>query len=84
LPCDRFNVPAAAEVLSEFAPSSQDKNGALYPVLEEVRTISCKVALAVGLEAQKAGLAPKTDVVTLEEKVSRKMWGRLERDGPGR
>jgi malate dehydrogenase (oxaloacetate-decarboxylating) len=66
---------AAAEVLSEFAPSAKDKNGALYPVLEDVRTISRKVALAVGLEAQKAGLAPKTDVTTLEDKVSRKMWG---------
>jgi malate dehydrogenase (oxaloacetate-decarboxylating) len=66
---------AAAEVLSEFAPSAKDKNGALYPVLEDVRTISRKVALAVGLEAQRAGLAPKTDVATLEEKVSRKMWG---------
>lgn len=66
---------AAAEVLSEFAPSSKDQNDALYPMLEEVRTISRKVAVAVGLEAQKAGLAPKTDVATLEENVSRKMWG---------
>jgi len=65
----------AAEVLSEFAPSTTDKNGSLYPVLEDVRTISRKVALAVGLEAQNAGLAPKTDVATLEETVSRKMWG---------
>ena len=66
---------AAAQVLSEFAPSSKDENGALYPLLEEVRNISRKVALAVGLEAQKSGLAPTTDVATLEENVSRKMWG---------
>lgn len=66
---------AAAEVLSEFAPSSKDENGALYPELEEVREISRKVALAVGLEAQKSGLAPATDVATLEGKVARKMWG---------
>lgn len=66
---------AAAEVLSEFAPSSKNENGALYPPLEEVREISRKVALAVGLEAQKCGLAPATDVATLEGKVSRKMWG---------
>lgn len=66
---------AAAQVLSEFAPSATDENGVLYPLLEEVRTISRKVALAVGLEAQKSGLAPKTDMATLEENVSRKMWG---------
>ena len=66
---------AAAQVLSEFAPSSNDENGALYPLLEEVRNISRKVALAVGLEAQKAGLAPGTDLATLEENVSQKMWG---------
>jgi len=65
---------AAAEVLSEFAPSSKDENGALYPLLDEVRDISRKVAVAVGLEAQKSGLAPATDVATLEEKVSLKMW----------
>ncbi len=66
---------AAAEVLSEFAPSSKDENGSLYPLLEEVREISRKVAVAVGLEAQKSGLASATDLATLEENVSRKMWG---------
>ena len=66
---------AAAQVLSEFASSSKDEKGALYPLLEEVRNISRKVAVAVGLEAQKSGLAPATDMATLEENVSRKMWG---------
>lgn len=65
---------AAAEVLSEFAPSSTDPNGALYPLLEEVRNISHKVAMAVALEAQESGLAPITDLGTLEQNLSRKMW----------
>ena len=65
---------AAAEVLCEFAPSAGDENGALYPPLEEVRNISRKVAMAVGLEAQKSELAPATDVATLEKNISRKMW----------
>lgn len=65
---------AAAEVLSEFAPSSTDPNGALYPLLEEVRNISRKVAMAVALEAQESGLAPITDLGTLEQNLSRKMW----------
>lgn len=66
---------AAAQVLSEFAPASSDPDGALYPLLEEVRNISRKVALAVGIEAQKSGLAPMTDVATLEQNISGKMWG---------
>lgn len=65
---------AAAEVLSEFAPSSSDPNGALYPLLEEVRNISHKVAIAVAIEAQESGLAPITDLGTLEQNLSRKMW----------
>ncbi|HSQ18904.1 MAG TPA: NAD-dependent malic enzyme [Blastocatellia bacterium] len=66
---------AAAQVLSEFAPAATEAGGALYPLLEEVRNISRKVALAVGREAQKSGLAVVTDAAALEENVSRKMWG---------
>ena len=66
---------AAAQVLSDFAPSATDPNGALYPVLEDVRDISRKVALAVGIEAQKSGLAPLTDLATLKQNLTAKMWG---------
>src|SRR5262249_4720520 len=66
---------AAAEVLSDCTASSKETDGALYPLLEDVRNISRQVALAVGLEAQQSGLAPATDLATLEEKISRKMWG---------
>lgn len=65
---------AAARVLSEFSPASQDPQGPLYPPLERVREISKSVAIAVGREAQQAGLAPATDAETLERKVSEKMW----------
>ncbi|HEU5236832.1 MAG TPA: NAD-dependent malic enzyme [Pyrinomonadaceae bacterium] len=64
----------AARVLSEFVPSSEDASGGLYPLLEEVRNISREVALAVGLEAQESGLAPVTDLATLERNVLGKMW----------
>ena len=65
---------AAARVLSEFSPALEDPNGPLYPPLERVREISKRVALAVGREAQTAGLAPMTDAAGLERKVSEKMW----------
>ena len=65
---------AAAQVLSAFAPASHDPEGPLYPPLESVRDISRAVALAVGVEAQKAGLAPATGTEVLAQNISRKMW----------
>jgi malate dehydrogenase (oxaloacetate-decarboxylating) len=65
---------AAAQVLSAFAPASHDPEGQLYPPLESVRDISRSVALAVGVEAQKAGLAPATGTEELAQNISQKMW----------
>jgi len=65
---------AAAQVLSAFAPASHDPEGPLYPPLESVRDISRSVALAVGAEAQKAGLAPASTTEVLAQNISRKMW----------
>ena len=65
---------AAARVLSDFSPALHDPEGALYPALERVRTVSKAVALAVAAEAQKSGLAPATTETDLEQKVARKMW----------
>jgi malate dehydrogenase (oxaloacetate-decarboxylating) len=64
----------AARVLSEFAPSLQDPDAPLYPALERVREISLKVALAVGLEAQRAGLAEATSREALEQRMMNKIW----------
>jgi len=64
----------AARVLSEFSPVQNDPDAPLYPALENVREISRQVALAVGLEAQRVGLARPTCVEELEHDISRKMW----------
>ena len=65
---------AAARVLSEFAPALSDQSAPLYPPLENVREVSRRVALAVGLEAQRAGLAPETTQAELEERIAARMW----------
>ena len=64
---------AAARVLSEFAPVLQEPEGPLYPPLEKVRDISFKVALEVGREAQRSGLA-EVGSDELERAVSERMW----------
>jgi malate dehydrogenase (oxaloacetate-decarboxylating) len=65
---------AAARVLSSFAPAIRDEQAALYPELEEVREISRSVALAVALEAHKAGLASVAGPDLLAQDIERKMW----------
>jgi malate dehydrogenase (oxaloacetate-decarboxylating) len=65
---------AAARVLSEFSPAANNRDAALYPPLEQVRNISRAVALAVGLEAQRLGLADVTTLDVLKERVKEKMW----------
>jgi len=65
---------AAARVLSEFSPALTDTDAPLYPPLESVREISHKVAVAVGVEAQQAGLAEMTSLDEFERNVTDKMW----------
>jgi malate dehydrogenase (oxaloacetate-decarboxylating) len=65
---------AAARVLSEFSPVLNDPDAPLYPPLERVREISRKVALATGLEAQRAGLTQTTSIDELQRSVDDKMW----------
>ncbi len=55
-------------MLSEFSPALLDSNDALYPPLEIVRNISRAVALAVAIEARRAGVAAGiTDETSADE-----------------
>jgi malate dehydrogenase (oxaloacetate-decarboxylating) len=64
----------AARVLSECSPAMSDPDAPLYPPLERVREISRSVALAVGVEAQRVGVARPTCFEELEHQVTSKMW----------
>lgn len=65
---------AAAHELSEFSPALQDPTAPLYPKLEHVREVSRHVALAVGREAQRAGLATETTLEELDRRIAARMW----------
>ena len=75
----------AARALSELSPARQDPTASLYPPLEQVRQVSRKVALSVGAEAQRAGLAEPTSPEELARRVDAAMWApryaRLRRNG---
>ena len=65
---------AAALKLSEFSPALREPSASLYPALEIVREVSREVALAVGLEAQRTGLAEQTSLAELQRRIDAKIW----------
>ena len=52
-------ILAAARALAEHSPVRQDSSASLLPALADLRQVAVHIVLAVGLEAQKAGMAPK-------------------------
>jgi malate dehydrogenase (oxaloacetate-decarboxylating) len=65
---------AAARALGEHSPARTDPSGSLLPALRDVRGVARAIATAVGLEAQRAGVAPKTDPDELRDRVSAAQW----------
>lgn len=65
---------AAARALSECSPARQAATASLYPKVENVREVSRRVALAVGLAAQQASVAEQTSAAELERRVTATMW----------
>jgi malate dehydrogenase (oxaloacetate-decarboxylating) len=65
---------AAARALAACAPASRDPGGALLPPLRELREVSREVALAVGEEAQRQGLAEQTTPEELRRRVDGCRW----------
>lgn len=65
---------AAARALAEFSPAMHDRAASLFPALEEVRKVSRRVAIAVGLEAERLGVARAAGREELERRVDEKMW----------
>jgi malate dehydrogenase (oxaloacetate-decarboxylating) len=65
---------AAARALSGLSPARHDPNASLYPPLEQVRLVARQIALAVGAEAQRAGLAEPTSPEELARRVDATMW----------
>ena len=65
---------AAARALSELSPARKESTASLFPTLENVREASFRVAMAVGAEAQRLGLAEKTQPEEMEKLIRARMW----------
>jgi malate dehydrogenase (oxaloacetate-decarboxylating) len=67
-------MEAAARTLGEHSPALKDASASLLPPLKDVRGVAVAIAIAVGLEAQRVGVAPKTSEVELIQRVKEGQW----------
>jgi malate dehydrogenase (oxaloacetate-decarboxylating) len=65
---------AAARALSACAPAGADPLAPLYPAVEDVRTVSRRVATAVAQAAMADGVAPFMPLEALEARIGATMW----------
>jgi len=65
---------AAARALGGNSPALKDSSASLLPPLAEIRRVAADIAFAVGIEAQKDGVAPKISEDELRRRVREVQW----------
>src|SRR6266446_953758 len=65
---------AAAGELGANSPALKDSSASLLPRLTDIRRVAAEIAIAVGIEAQKEGLAPKLPEDELRQRVTAAQW----------
>jgi malate dehydrogenase (oxaloacetate-decarboxylating) len=65
---------AAARALGEQSPARSNPSGSLLPAICDLRAVARAIATEVGLEAQRAGVAPRTSPEELTERVAATQW----------
>ena len=65
---------AAARELGANSPALKDSSASLLPRLTDIRRVAAEIAIAVGMEAQKEGLAPKLSDDELRQRVTAAQW----------
>ena len=65
---------AAARALAENSPVLKHPSASLLPPLTDLRRVAAEIAFAVGVEAQKSGVAPKVNEDELRQRVIETQW----------
>jgi len=65
---------AAARALGANSPALKDPSASLLPPLTEIRRATSEIAVVVGIEAQKDGVAPKFSEEELRRRVAKTQW----------
>jgi malate dehydrogenase (oxaloacetate-decarboxylating) len=67
-------ILAAAHALAENSPALKDSSASLLPALVDLRKVAVQIAIAVGLEAQKVGIAPAATAEEVRQQVVSTQW----------
>lgn len=65
---------AAARALGANSPALLDPSASLLPPLTDIRRVAAEIALAVGIEAQRDGVAPVMSEDELRRRVQETQW----------
>jgi malate dehydrogenase (oxaloacetate-decarboxylating) len=65
---------AAARALAANSPALKNSSASLLPPLTELRRVAAEIAVAVGIQAQKEGVAPELDEDALRRQVIATQW----------
>src|SRR5258705_1407060 len=67
-------ILAAARALAEDSPALKDPSASLLPALTDLRQVAAQIAIAIGRQAQRDGVAPQTSDAELRELVAATQW----------
>ena len=67
-------ILAAARALADNSPAEPGRESTLLPNLRDLRRVAREIAVAVGIEAQASGVAPKTSLEELRRRVIASQW----------
>ena len=65
---------AAARALGANSPALKDASASLLPPLPDIRRVAADIAVAVGIEAQRDGVAPNLSEDELRRRVQETQW----------
>jgi len=64
----------AARALGEKSPALADPSASLLPRVRDLRDVAKHIAIAIGRQAQRDGVAPETSDAVLRERVATTQW----------
>src|SRR5262249_29193783 len=67
-------ILGAPRALGEKSPALGDPSASLLPALSRLRTVAAHIAIAVGRQAQRDGVAPEASEAELRERVAATQW----------
>jgi len=65
---------AAARALAENSPALKDSSASLLPPVTDIRRVAAEIAIAVGVSAQKDGVASQVSMEELRQRVQSAQW----------